>query len=402
MKRIPDLSVEVDAGGRFDAISCTPIPPYSPQAVAFLAHLSKALLAHQAIRLYPDIAAFGYWCRRANLARLACEFGDRRRRLGRGLALHIAPANVPVNFAFSFAFGVLAGNANIVRIPDHGHPQVDVICAEIRRLFNLSEHREIAAMNRIIRYPRNDEITAALSAICDARLLWGGDETITHLRSMRTSPRCVDIAFADRYSLCLLGVEDILAASEHEMEALAAGFYNDVFLLDQNACSSPHLILWKGRADRAEAAIARFWESVEGILRTKGSIPPVHAVDQYVHLCRTAISLPASGAVTRHENRIYRVRLQELPPDIEEYRGQHGFFFEHVIDSLNVLKAIVNARYQTLTCYGVDRVEIARFIAEEGLTGIDRVVPVGKALDMGVIWDGYDLIGTLSRVISDQ
>jgi len=33
------------------------------------------------------------------------------------------------------------------------------------------------------------------------------------------------------------------------------------------------------------------------------------------------------------------------------------------------------------------------------LSGIDRIVPVGKALDMDVTWDGYDIVRSLSRVI---
>jgi hypothetical protein len=41
-------------------------------------------------------------------------------------------------------------------------------------------------------------------------------------------------------------------------------------------------------------------------------------------------------------------------------------------------------------------------VVSNGLSGIDRIVPVGKALDMGVIWDGYDLIRTMSRIVNTQ
>ena len=34
------------------------------------------------------------------------------------------------------------------------------------------------------------------------------------------------------------------------------------------------------------------------------------------------------------------------------------------------------------------------------LLGIDRVVPIGKALDISLIWDGYDVIDSLSRTIT--
>ena len=33
------------------------------------------------------------------------------------------------------------------------------------------------------------------------------------------------------------------------------------------------------------------------------------------------------------------------------------------------------------------------------IRGIDRVVPIGKTLDISTIWDGYDIISQLSRYI---
>jgi hypothetical protein len=66
------------------------------------------------------------------------------------------------------------------------------------------------------------------------------------------------------------------------------------------------------------------------------------------------------------------------------------------------LRRIVDKRYQTLTCFGVDLHALAQTVVSHGLAGIDRVVPVGKALDIGVIWDGYDIIRTLSRVVSQK
>ena len=37
--------------------------------------------------------------------------------VGRGIALHIPPSNVPMNFAFTMAIGLLSGCENIIRIP---------------------------------------------------------------------------------------------------------------------------------------------------------------------------------------------------------------------------------------------------------------------------------------------
>ena len=34
-----------------------------------------------------------------------------------------------------------------------------------------------------------------------------------------------------------------------------------------------------------------------------------------------------------------------------------------------------------------------------GNIGIDRIVPIGSALEMGIIWDGYDMIYSLTKII---
>ena len=43
---------------------------------------------------------------------------------GRGLAYHIGPSNVPMNFAFSLFYSLLAGNPTIVRLPSLNFPQI--------------------------------------------------------------------------------------------------------------------------------------------------------------------------------------------------------------------------------------------------------------------------------------
>jgi hypothetical protein len=402
MKHLAELSVRVLAGSALADLQCNAMEPYAPEVVEFLTTWSKRLFARQEIRLYPDVTSFAYWCRPANLAKLQRELGYDSLRLGRGLALHIAPANVPINFAYSFAFGLLAGNTNIVRVPEGLPAQARLLCTVANELLSEAEFGRIASMNTLLSYQREDGITQRLSAVADVRLLWGGDQTIHHLRRMPASPRCVDIAFADRYSLCLMSAHAVLAAESKALQALSVGFYNDVFLLDQNACSSPHLVLWQGTAKEVATAQARFWDAMQTLLHSKGQSPGIHAVDKYIHLCRTAIQLEGARATPTSDNRVFRVALEELPENIAEHRGRYGFFFETIDNDLTQLSRIVNTRYQTLTCFGVDTHALAQTVVANGLAGIDRVVPVGKALDIGVIWDGYDLIRTMSRIVAIQ
>ena len=54
---------------------------------------------------------------------------------------------------------------------------------------------------------------------------------------------------------------------------------------------------------------------------------------------------------------------------------------------------------QTLVCGGLEPAEVAALLARAGARGVDRVVPLGQALEMDTVWDGRDLIAALSRII---
>ncbi|MFM7169202.1 MAG: acyl-CoA reductase [Planctomycetaceae bacterium] len=399
MNNLDDLPVEVRVGRCLSSINTRPLSPYAEPVIDFLGDLSKHLLVSSVSRDFPDLAYFGYWCRSANLSRMARETDSRFKRLGRGLAFHIAPANVPVNFAFSLAFGMLSGNANIVRMPSKVFPQSEALCDVITAVLTEEKHQLVASMNRIVRYPRNDVVTAAFSGACQARVIWGGDETIAKVRAMPSASRCVDLAFSDRYSLCVLGVRAVTDCSDRELGDLASAFYKDAYLMDQNACSSPHLVLWLGEEAESPKAAARFWHALATHVRANYNLQPVQAMDKFVDLCRTAIELPQARHFSRSGNFIYRVALQDVPTEIECWRGRNGFFYEYPCPDLSLLTRIVGERYQTITCFGVAASEIGSLICASGLKGVDRIVPVGRALDIGVYWDGFDVIGSLSRIV---
>lgn len=61
---------------------------------------------------------------------------------------------------------------------------------------------------------------------------------------------------------------------------------------------------------------------------------------------------------------------------------------------------MVMEKFQTITQFGVDVPVLREQIIAHHLRGIDRIVPVGKAMDIGVAWDGYDLVRLLSRQIA--
>ena len=43
--------------------------------------------------------------------------------------------------------------------------------------------------------------------------------------------------------------------------------------------------------------------------------------------------------------------------------------------------------------------ELKEFSDQSGMVGIDRIVPIGATMDFSLIWDGHNLINTLSREV---
>lgn len=389
------------AGGTdWDALRhMAPLEPFSEGAVAFLSALSATLMRDPLTRTMPDVATFAFFCRKANLERLRkAHTLTGELRMGRGVLFHVAPSNVPVNFAYSLVAGILSGNANVVRVPSKDFPQVALIVKSIGAVLSCETDPQ-GFRNRIalVRYERGGRATDTLSALCDVRIVWGGDATIADIRRSPIPARAFDVTFADRYSFCAIDATAYLATDQ--AEKIAEAFYNDTYLFDQNACSAPHLVVWRGTAEVVECAKTKFWKALYDYTSRKYELAEVLAVDKL-----TAFYSQAVGMEIRREagvdNLIWRVEASALPENIDTYRCKAGYFTEYRVDNLGEIAHIINRKYQTLAYYGFGQEELEEFVTAARPSGIDRIVPIGKTTDFALVWDGYDLIKTLSRIIS--
>ncbi len=369
---------------------------YNDEVCRFADDLSKWLRKNKNALSFPDLMAVSFWCRKGNIEKMRNEFDDGKTHIGRGLIFHITPSNVPVNFIFSYLFGLLSGNSNIVRIPSKKFPQVDILCAAVKEILENDDYINIRKNTSFVTYDRDKEINDYYSGICDGRVIWGGDSTIKALRESPIKPKAVEVVFADRYSFGVIQSEKIVSASDNEIANLVHGFYNDTYLMDQNACSTPHCIFWLGNQAREASEI--FWGAVKKE-EERYSLEPIKSVDKYTDLCHIAMERDDIAEINTYGNFLYVARLAEVSPDMESLRGRYGMFFEVCIKSMDDLSSFITEKSQTMIYYGVEKNELNDFIKKNNLKGVDRIVPFGNALDIGVIWDGYDIIRSLSRVI---
>ena len=378
--------------------STIPFEPFSKKICNFLNDFSIILSKFKNIKKYPDLKSLAFWCRKKNILKLKLVEKNLTNKIGLGLAFHITPSNIPTNFAYSLIFGLLSGNSNVVKVPSRNFNQIDIICSIIKKL--LKKHSFLKRKINIVRYQDNDEASSLFSNLCNARIIWGGDNTINKIRNFKIKERTVELAFADRYSFCILNTNKIIKLNDEHLGRLVEKFYNDTYAVDQNACTSPHLIIWLGKKSKQVKKI--FWDKLYSLVKSKYDFLSSFPIEKFSKICEQIATQDNINSIKSFENLIYAVQIKKLQSNNHLIRGKLGTFFELHTNSLNVLKKIINNKYQTLIYYGIDSEILKKFILKNNLQGVDRIVPLGQSLNIGLIWDGYNIIDSLTRTIEVQ
>ena len=382
------------------AVTVKPCAPFGNLEIDFLDTLSKILMYNNNARSFPDIISFAFWCRKKNIISLKNKLNTAETRMGLGCIFHITPSNVPVNFAYSFAFGLLTGNSNIVKLPSENFSQTKIICNVISKIIKRNKFKIIGKKNYFFKYNSNEtDITKDLSLKIDGRVVWGGDKTIEMVKNFKTKPRVKDIFFSDRYSFCIIKSDEIISSKAERIESFSNKFYNDTYFMDQNACSSPHLIIWYGSAKQNKLAKNKFWPELLKIVKKKYSLEHTNAIDKYTSLCEDALKHNLCSGFYNYENLIYRVEIKKLNKNLDQLNNKFGYFYEFECNNLKKIKNYITQKFQTLAYLGMDKKKLLDFVVKNGLAGIDRIVPIGSSHNIGFIWDGYNIDKQLTRVI---
>ncbi|MFH2117495.1 MAG: acyl-CoA reductase [Bacillota bacterium] len=361
--------------------------------VNFLHDLSISLLKDFRAKGHSDVITFAYWCRKGSISTIKSRYSENLDRIGKGTSFHITPSNVPVLFAFSLVLSLLAGNRSIVKISSKDFPQVKIICDNINELLN-QKYPTVKKMVFIVRYPHNQEINEYFTSLCDVRIIWGGNNTIQEIRNAKLRADSTEIPFYDRFSISLINSDEYNEVKDKK--EFARKFYNDTYFSDQNACTSPILVIWVGK--EKNKAKKDFWDSLNEYAETKYSLQPIQGIDKYAMFCKLSIKYP-SVRVLHKSNLLWRIQIDKLYDDLEEFKCPGGFFFEYEANNLDDINKILRKNCQTLSIYGLDSSLVKEHIIKFGLRGVDRIVPIGETMEFDVIWDGYDMITELSRII---
>ncbi|NCC02835.1 MAG: hypothetical protein EOM37_02140 [Proteobacteria bacterium] len=371
-----------------------------PEAIEAMSRLSSQLMNDTRTRPYPELQALGFWLRAKHITQLVADYLPTpiaSLRVPRGVVFQIPPHNVDILFAYNALLSFLCGNITLVRL------WTDLTQAQslFLELLNETFSQELAARLIFISAPRNDAVTNALSSLCDARMLWGGDETTEKLHTLPLPPTAIETRFVDRFSSALIKAAAYLNASREEQDKVIHAFARDIFSFSQMACTSPRQLFWCGTKEDTERARANFYPRLAA--HAKSSFSPLDMGDATAKLNADFLAQHDLDLAARQsfEDCLTVLTLVENAclGAFKDVSFGHGLLFDsHIASTLDI--ACHSARKdQTLTHWGFSPEEITALARSLSSHGYVRYIPVGKSLTYDPIWDGQNLFDILTKLI---
>tara|TARA_B100000963_G_scaffold340487_1_gene339236 strand:- start:6045 stop:7274 length:1230 start_codon:yes stop_codon:yes gene_type:complete len=378
--------------------------PFSEDLLVFIDKLSKVLLKGSAYRKYPEFIALGYWLRKSNIKKITSEVNKNENsiKMPIGIVFHIAPSNVDTIFVYSLVISLLMGNKNIVRVSSKESRSRDLLISLIQEVFLTIPENKTLHNLIIISYEHNEKVSSSISIISDARMIWGGDSTISHFTNLPTKPTCVDIKFANKYSFSIFDIASFKSLQDDQISKLARDFVNDSYLFGQQGCSSPRAICWYGKSSLDfENAKSKFWKTVCKLANEfDHGLCDADFVEKlnYIHgtfIERDSVSLnnDSKEIITT----VLDVNINNLI-DASKHCGR-GVFLQSTISDLDHLNPYIDKSIQTISYFGFNKEQLIDW-ASLNFRGIDRIVKVGTSLEFDYVWDGFNLLESLSRIVT--
>jgi hypothetical protein len=384
-------------------LAAHPLPVFDKTVLDFFAELSTQIFKDPDLKTFPEVGAAAFWFRKAGLAELKkkIDMSDPHLiRMAMGTIFHIVPSNVDILWIYTWVSSLLMGNKTILRLSETESPATDFFIKHLTVLTASPHYTPLNDVIWMVQYPKSStDITQELSNLSTLRVIWGNNATIKTIQSIPLQHPIQDIIFGHRFSYAVFDAQKIdeLSRSPDEFKRFIDNFIKDTFLFNQNACASPHTLFWMGTAEQAQQAKAVFWKAVMDTLQKENDWPDHLSVKKLHTALKWSLKDPSIVCDMSQPKYAFRVEAGTFLNDFKDHCGG-GLFPELVISELNDIAPYISSEDQTITTFGVTKQEWEAFFSRY-TPGIYRVVPVGKALEFSINWDGINLFQRFSKTI---
>jgi len=318
---------------------------------------------------------------------------------GCGLATHICSNNVPLGFAYSFFWGFLAGNSNLVKMPKKMSNEGDLFLQVLKRTLDSREFSEYATQNLFTQINSSEEALLKFLEKSHVRIIWGSDKTVSEIMKIPFPPDVRVVTFPDRISVCAISLQKYENLGLDSRRDLARKFVLDFASFNQLACSSPWVIYWlfdnKANRDKLHL-IDSFWHDVDEFLGMSKNL--------FVGLGSMRLSklsqIFGNGIDVSYTRVLKGITiLGRNSINLGACEAGYGIFHEVYKSSVSEMLEDFSSRVQTLTYFGLDRSSIEDEVKACSTYAPRRIVPIGLALEFEAIWDGKDVLREIMQYI---
>ena len=207
---------------------------------------------------------------------------------------------------------------------------------------------------------------------------------------------CTDICFPNRVSYGLIDM-DALKTFNHEKEKIISSkFARDIYMFDQMACSSPSIIFVLGNEKLISKELVNFLSLIDKEIGLFGE----GSQKAFMHLkAATRASLQLEGDIVFSGDYLLGIEIKNIQSILDSKLCNHGVVGIVMAKSIDEFKNYISKNAQTMVdvCGNL-------FDSEKGkefllTTALTRVVQPGNALALDAIWDGHDIIKSISKTV---
>ena len=311
-----------------------------------------------------------------------------------GIVYNIPSSNILLMPFYSWIPSFLCGNHNFIRISNSIDKKIIENLVEILDIF-LGENYKYS---QIFFEDTSENIKSELVSFnCDARIIWGSDQTINYIKQSQKSNAIVDIAFRTRFSAAVIDCNFYLKKSNEDKEKVAKLFLNDSLNLSFNACSSPHLIFFKGEQEQFLETKKDFFQF---LLSNKAKNKFESGIISTENILKTQKAIIEGTQSNIGELIFGRSFIEKSLHQFSKMDLENLYYSNCIIrfDSEKDLAKVWKKDIQTLTYFLKNNNEfIDQFKKDLVFKSPDRIVPIGNALKFDVVWDGINFFEILTK-----
>jgi hypothetical protein len=306
---------------------------------------------------------------------------------------HWIAGNVITLGIFSLIQSILVRDANILRVPKNSLPLV----LELLKTFGESEYKNIngydlLSSTSIIYYPKEDKKSnEEFSLLCDARIIWGGEESVNAISNTPKKETCEDVIFGPKYSFSIIDAETVV--NKEALKKAMSNFVYDIIFSEQDSCTSPQVLFCEGEysqldkvADELETAFKNLPKKYEKRNISMSQASNILKIRSEYALEEEKDLLISSGN--------YWTILKDKEIKLEEPIKSRTIFIKSCINLYDVLN-LITPKIQTIGYMFQNKEKLIDLSKKLNLRGVSRIVPIGQMNYYDAPWDGKLLLNRL-------